>query len=161
MRSRSALRAWTACPFVIAALAGCGDAQSGGDAAEPNAAKGPTTSATASPKRTAQASTQERAAVKPRDTQGGDSAAAALEELPVKGRAPKTGYSREQYGDGWQSVNGCETRDRMLDRDLTHKQSLDECRVQSGQLNDPYTATRIPFERGEGSEVDIDHVVAL
>ena len=38
---------------------------------------------------------------------------------PVKGRAPKTGYSREQFGDGWATVAGCDTRDRILRRDLT------------------------------------------
>ena len=36
----------------------------------------------------------------------------------VKGRAPKTGYSREQFGDGWASLDGCDTRDRILARDL-------------------------------------------
>ena len=42
-----------------------------------------------------------------------------LGELPVKGRAPKTGYSRAQFGDGWASVNGCTTRQIILHRDLT------------------------------------------
>jgi hypothetical protein len=97
---------------------------------------------------------------KARATQSG-SAAAALEALPVKGRAPKTGYDRGQFGDGWASVDGCDTRDRMLDRDLTGKAFLDDCRLESGKLNDPYTAARITFERGGASEVDIDHVVAL
>src|SRR4051812_47072716 len=104
MRSRSPFRAWTACSLVIVALAGCGDAQS--DSAEPNAAKGPTRSATASSERTAQARPEARATVKPRDKRDSNSASAALEALPVKGRAPKTGYSREQYGDGWVSVHG-------------------------------------------------------
>ena len=88
-------------------------------------------------------------------------AGAALAKLPVKGRAPKTGYERSQFGDGWLSVGGCDTRDRILKRDLTGMRYLDDCRVQSGTLADPYTATRIVFERGGASEVDIDHVVAL
>src|SRR5262245_35509790 len=75
-------------------------------------------------------------------------AATALETLPVKGRAPKTGYDREQFGDGWASVHGCDTRDRMLARDLTRRSYVDGCRVESGELNDPYTAARIRFERG-------------
>jgi hypothetical protein len=36
---------------------------------------------------------------------------AALATLPVKGRASKTGYDREQFGGDWASVNGCDTRD--------------------------------------------------
>jgi hypothetical protein len=87
----------------------------------------------------------------------------ALAALPVKGRAPKTGYSREQFGDGWATVAGCDTRDRILRRDLTRKvyKAGDDCAVQSGRLDDPYTATAITFVRGGASEVDIDHVVAL
>src|SRR4051794_10330873 len=88
-------------------------------------------------------------------------AAAALAKLPVKGRAPKTGYSRRQFGDGWITTDGCDTRDRILTRDLTAMAYLDDCRVESGILADPYTAARIRFTRGGASEVDIDHVVAL
>ena len=88
------------------------------------------------------------------------SAAAALAKLPVKGRAPKTGYSRAQFGDGWADTGGCDTRDRILTRDLTARTYLDSCRVGSGMLADPYTAQPIHYVRG-ASEVDIDHVVAL
>ena len=45
----------------------------------------------------------------------------ALAKLPVKGRVPMTGYSRDQFGDGWETVAGCNTRDRTLRRDLTAK----------------------------------------
>src|SRR5215210_7857726 len=91
------------------------------------------------------------------------SAQAALAELLIKGRAPKTGYSREQFGDDWATVGGCDTRDRMLIRDLTEKtyDPGDPCEVQRGRLRDPYTATAITFVIGDASEVDIDHVVAL
>ena len=88
-------------------------------------------------------------------------AAAALARLPVKGRAPKTGYSREQFGDGWIDIGGCDTRDRILTRDLTAKTYLDDCRVESGTLADPYTGERVHYTRGGASEVDVDHVVAL
>jgi hypothetical protein len=88
-------------------------------------------------------------------------AAAALAKLPVKGRAPKTGYSRGQFGDRWIDTGGCDTRDHILTRDLTAKSYLDDCRVRSGTLADPYTAERIHYTRGGASEVDIDHVVAL
>jgi hypothetical protein len=90
-------------------------------------------------------------------------ALAALEALAIKGRAPKTGYSREEFGNGWATVAGCDMRDRILRRDLTRKtyDAGDTCAVKSGRLNDPYTATPVLFVRGGASEVDIDHVVAL
>jgi hypothetical protein len=90
-------------------------------------------------------------------------ALAALQRLPVKGRAPKTGFDREQFGGDWASVDGCETRERILERDLRGiaREPGGDCEVQSGVLADPYTASAIRFERGGASEVDIDHVVAL
>ena len=104
---------------------------------------------------------QHRAKTQHATTQAIGTAAAALANLPSKGRAPKTGYSREQFGDGWITTGGCDTRDRILARDLTAMAYLDDCRVESGTLADPYTAARIRFTRGGVSEVDIDHVVAL
>ncbi len=90
-------------------------------------------------------------------------AAEALENLPIKGRAAKTGYARTQFGDGWQSVAGCDTRNIILNRDLLDVRVDDTCRVLSGTLNDPYTGNIIIFTRGESSSqaVQIDHVVAL
>jgi hypothetical protein len=80
----------------------------------------------------------------------------------VKGRAPKTGYSRDQFGGGWATLAGCDTRDRILRRDLTQRTyEVGTCRVQSGTLRDPYTGDTIKYVRGGVSEVDIDHVVAL
>ena len=49
------------------------------------------------------------------------SALAAVSHLTVKGRTAKTGYRRDQFGDGWASVDGCDTRDRILARDLLAK----------------------------------------
>ena len=85
----------------------------------------------------------------------------ALARLQVKGRAPKTGYERERFGDGWSTTAGCDTRDIVLRRDLTRKRYEGDCIVRSGQLADPYTARTVTFVRGGASEVDIDHVVAL
>ena len=34
----------------------------------------------------------------------------ALKTLEVKGRAPKTDYSREQFGADWAKINGCDTQ---------------------------------------------------
>jgi len=86
-------------------------------------------------------------------------ASTALTELPVKGKAPKTGYSRDQFGSGWSSVNGCDTRQIILFRDLTNTVLEDECKVVSGELLDPYTNKIISFSGG--ADVQIDHVVAL
>jgi uncharacterized protein DUF1524 len=90
-------------------------------------------------------------------------AATVLNELEVKGRAPKTGYERSLFGDGWNSVGGCDTRNVILKRDLINTVSNERCQVVSGSLSDPYTGDTIMFERGESSssEVQIDHVVAL
>jgi hypothetical protein len=91
-----------------------------------------------------------------------------LATLPIKGRAAKTGYSREQFGQAWADVdgNGCDTRNDMLRRDLSAlalKPGTRDCVVLSGVLNDPYTASLINFLRGNSTStaVQIDHVVAL
>jgi hypothetical protein len=88
-------------------------------------------------------------------------AADALNQLFVKGRAPKTGYDRNQFGNGWGKVNGCSTRDIILYRDLTDVVLEDECSVVRGTLDDPYTGEIIQFDKTQSSDVQIDHVVAL
>jgi hypothetical protein len=94
-----------------------------------------------------------------------DSAINKLDSLPIKGRAPKTGYSREQFGAGWGDAGQCDTRNFILGRDMTGvvTKSPTDCTVLSGTLNDPYTGRTIHFTRGAGtsSAVQIDHVVAL
>ncbi len=87
-----------------------------------------------------------------------------LETLTVKGRAPKTGYSRSAFSH-WRDPdrNGCDARNDILKRDLTNvvfKDDTDGCKVFSGELQDPYSGTTIQFILGK-SDVDIDHVVAL
>ena len=90
-----------------------------------------------------------------------------LATLPVKGRAPKTGYDRALFGQAWADVdrNGCDTRNDILQRDLTAITFTNSvpCKVQTGTLADPYTGTSISFQRGSGTStaVQIDHVVAL
>jgi hypothetical protein len=95
-------------------------------------------------------------------------AIASLETLPVKGRAPKTGYTRDQFGQAWADVdrNGCDTRNDILKRDLTsiiYKAKTRNCVVLSGTLLDRYSGESINFLRGNitSMEVQIDHVVAL
>ena len=90
-------------------------------------------------------------------------ASQALSKLLIKGRAPKTDYSREQFGASWTVTGGCDTRNIILNRDLINAIVDDKCNVTSGTLNDPYTGKVISFVRGSdtSSAVQIDHVVAL
>jgi hypothetical protein len=89
-----------------------------------------------------------------------------LDALPVKGKAPQTGYNRtEKFGSAWLDVddNGCDTRNDILARDLTEIVRWDGCTVLSGTLADPYTGTTLEFVRGTDTStlVHIDHVVSL
>lgn len=108
------------------------------------------------------------------DSRGG--ALSALEELPVKGRAPKTGYARSQFGVAWTDANtamwggnSLSTREDILSRDLTdvscktRSAPRPPCVVQSGVLHDPYTGVTLNFVRGEETSplVPVDHVVSL
>jgi hypothetical protein len=92
----------------------------------------------------------------------------AAENLVVKGRAPKTGYARIEFGPAWADVdkNGCDTRNDILRRDLTQvvfKPGTKDCVVLSGVLIDKYSGETINFVRGNSTSslVQIDHVVAL
>ena len=100
-----------------------------------------------------------------------DAAAAAtarrqLAALPVKGKAPATGYDREaRFGTAWLDVdhNGCDTRNDVLARDLTELERQGPCKVLRGTLVSPYTGERVDFVRGNRTStlVQVDHVVAL
>lgn len=100
----------------------------------------------------------------PTATAAPGSALGSLDGLSVKGRAPRTGYERSQFGRAWIDAdrNGCGTRDDILGRDLKDVRFRgDSCVVVSGTLaGDPYTGTDVAYRRGR-SKVDIDHVVAL
>lgn len=92
----------------------------------------------------------------------------ALSRVDIKGRAPKTGYSRDMFGRGWATIGGCDTRNRILQRDLIDLIYVNEpsgirCKVASGVLSDPYTGTTMQFVRGKDTsdDIQIDHVVAL
>jgi hypothetical protein len=93
-------------------------------------------------------------------------AADVLATLPVKGRAPKAGYARSAFGPAWADVdrNGCDTRNDILQRDLTERTvrpGTHGCVVLSGVLADRYTGAVIHFAKARASAVQIDHVVAL
>ena len=75
-----------------------------------------------------------------------------VEMMLVKGRAPKTGYARDQFGTAWKDVdhNGCDTRNDILNRDLTSKSykfNSEDCVVLTGVLIDPYSGETINFLR--------------
>lgn len=97
------------------------------------------------------------------DTKQATGAMGLLNGIAIKGRAPKTGYERTQFGDGWSTAAGCDTRNIILHRDLDDVTVNDRCQIVSGLLHDPYTGKDIRFVRGETSSqaVQIDHVVAL
>lgn len=88
-----------------------------------------------------------------------------LAKLAIKGRAPKTGYDRDLFSDGWGSIGSCDTRNYILARDLKNLtwRSSPDCTVATGTLTDPYTGKVINFVRGVGTSnaVQIDHVVAV
>ncbi|MFC5825473.1 HNH endonuclease family protein [Nonomuraea insulae] len=91
-----------------------------------------------------------------------------LGKLTVKGRAPKTGFDRDEFGTPWSDVdhNGCDTRNDILKRDMedeTFKSGTHDCIVLTGTLHDPYSGKTIKFERGQNTStaVQIDHVIPL
>lgn len=80
------------------------------------------------------------------------------------------GYDRSKdFGPPWTDQNtatwgrdGCPTREEILRRDLTAiALRSDSCVVQSGTLQDPYTATTIKFTKAHATRVQIDHVMPL
>ncbi|MEU0740978.1 HNH endonuclease family protein [Streptomyces sp. NPDC006134] len=94
-----------------------------------------------------------------------------IEELSTKGRGPKTGYDRDEFGYAWMDTadgvplarNGCDTRNDLIRRDgqnLRFRAGSD-CVVIAMTLHDPYTGTTIEWRKQRASEVQIDHVVPL
>ncbi|MEU9593451.1 HNH endonuclease family protein [Streptomyces sp. NPDC048193] len=94
-----------------------------------------------------------------------------IESLKTKGRGPKTGYDRDEFGYAWMDTadgvplarNGCDTRNDLLRRDgqEVRFRSGSNCVVIAMTLHDPYTGTTIEWRKQKASEVQIDHVVPL
>ena len=88
------------------------------------------------------------------NTGAGQAASSVLGTLQVKGRAPKTGYKRTQFGKAWADVdhNGCDTRNDILSRDLSgvkHRFGTHSCVVKSGTLQMlPIPASRLRSSAG-------------
>lgn len=86
-----------------------------------------------------------------------------LEELEVKGRAPKKGYERSQFYEDWPLVDGCSLRQRIIRRELGDSAVLNGCSVIAGEYDEPYTGEHMVFtEKSQiSAKIQIDHVVAL
>lgn len=92
-------------------------------------------------------------------------ALAVAQELPVRGRAADTNYSREAFGSAWKDVdrNGCDTRNDILQRDFTTsilKPGTGGCKVVGGTWTDPYSNESYTFTEAP-SGAQVDHVVSL
>ncbi|MDN5875721.1 MAG: DUF1524 domain-containing protein [Brevibacterium sp.] len=164
---------------LLSACAEGGDVEAGADEAsrssEPSPAGDATTapaaqSETAEPGQNSQNSQDSSGGGRAEETEqgraGGSSpgtALAMLEELEVKGRAPKTGYDADLFT--WRSDadrNGCDTRNDVLRRDLrdiTLKAGTKGCVVIAGDLSDEYKGETYAFDR-DPNNIDIDHIIA-
>jgi hypothetical protein len=153
----------------LASDAGTSDSSALGASAITTPAALPTRTATPTPSATPAASATSAASTPLDSATSASESSAALAQLatiPIKGKAPKTGYDRTgKFGSAWLDVdrNGCDTRNDILARDLTDTVKSGACRVLTGTLADPYTGTVISFVRGNSTstKVQIDHVVAL
>ena len=86
-----------------------------------------------------------------------------LSQLDIKGRAPKTGYTRDAFSRGWGTIGNCNTRNYILGRDLLDANIGPDCKVNKGHFIDPYSGVEIEFMRGPSTSelIQIDHVVAV
>ena len=97
---------------------------------------------------------------------------AGVAEIPARTRSHD--YRRDAFGESWTDDttapgghNGCDTRNDILDRDLSEKTyvAIKRCptAVATGTLLDPYTSSVVAFTRGNqiGAAVQIDHIVPL
>ncbi|MFD6990672.1 HNH endonuclease family protein [Streptomyces sp. NPDC059943] len=91
--------------------------------------------------------------------------------LEVKGRGPRTGYDRDEFGYAWMDSadgvpyarNGCDTRNDLLKRDGQDVEfrSGSTCVIVSMTLHDPYTGKDIAWKKRKATAVQIDHMVPL
>ncbi|MEV0176512.1 HNH endonuclease family protein [Streptomyces sp. NPDC050803] len=98
-------------------------------------------------------------------------ARALIEKVTTKGRGPRTGYGRDEFGYAWMDSapgvayarNGCDTRNDLLQRDGEELEfrSGSDCVVMSMRLDDPYTGRTIEWTKSRATEVQIDHVMPL
>ncbi len=158
---------------VALALAGCADTS----ASESNSPTATATIAAPLPVKTAPRTVNPPSATKPKPTTATAKAKVAtnsratavvvaerqLAGLAVHAQGSMAGYKRTEFGNGWIYSGGCNTRDRILARDLRDVTYRDAtCIVATGVLVDPYGGSVINFSKArDPSAVQIDHVVAL
>jgi hypothetical protein len=99
-------------------------------------------------------------------------ARALIDKVKTKGRGPRTGYDRDEFGEAWSDTapggipyarNGCDTRNDVLKRDgedLRYRSGSD-CVLVSLTLHDPYTGRTIDWTKADADAVQIDHVAPL
>ena len=88
-----------------------------------------------------------------------------LKKLSIRSMSNASYDRTGDFGSAWVDVdgNGCDTRNDILERDLTGESYKDSCLIATGVLKDPYTGKVINFVRGVGTstKVQIDHVIPL
>ncbi len=90
-----------------------------------------------------------------------------LAALHVVQPSPEVAYDRvRDFGPAWSDVdhNGCDTRNDILQRDLTEVTFTDDpggCVVASGRMVEPYTGAHVTFSRSDPTTIQIDHLVPL
>lgn len=88
----------------------------------------------------------------------------ALGKLSIKPTLSNDDYERKLFGSGWADWRGCNTRQKILNRDMKNiKLDKNGCAIISGTLVDPYTGKEINLnsKSAVSKKVQIDHVVAL
>ncbi|MFI8220109.1 HNH endonuclease family protein [Streptomyces sp. NPDC085932] len=99
-------------------------------------------------------------------------ARALIEKVATKGRGPRTGYDRDEFGYAWMdsaprdvpySHNGCDSRNDLLKRDGRDLRfrAGSNCVVTAMTLHDPYTGKVIEWTKSQAIKVQIDHVMPL
>lgn len=73
-----------------------------------------------------------------------------------------TGYDRDAFPH-WSDLDGdgCDTRDEILARDLTHVTVGRDCEIVTGTLHGPYSGDVIRVRDSDADGIHVDHVVAL
>ncbi|MFJ8190774.1 HNH endonuclease family protein [Streptomyces sp. NPDC096094] len=171
MRRHSRIRTGWAAVAVLALtlVTGCEGTEGDGTSSSGGGAEAPAAGQAVSPLRNPDGTDPGLAPVKG-DTDEA-TARGLIEGLKTKGRGPRTGYDRDEFGYAWMDSadgvplarNGCDTRNDLLRRDgqdLRFRSGSD-CVVVAMTLDDPYTGTTIEWRKQEASEVQIDHVVPL
>lgn len=94
---------------------------------------------------------------------GGHPSQALYEVTITTHRVPVPGYSRSQFGEGWQQHGQCNTRQEVILATLTPVEFLPSngCQPPPGVATDPYSLEVISNSPSLGQAIDIDHIFPL